>query len=195
MAAAFQVEATLIQVLGVTEESRRICRTCAESVTRLKVDFQLSASSAEDAKGIEESVKTKAPEEIATALKGAGLPATFIAVANLAATDLDATTPTPTPTPPPLAASGGSPSFWDKQDPNALIGVGGAVLGAGCLAFGAVAFFAWRGLQTAKSRDMHAPSSAGDVGMTANPLMSPVGGARPSSASGAHFMIRRESAV
>ena len=83
MAAAFEVEADLIQVLGVTEGAG------------LKVDFQLSASSAEDAKGIEESVKTKASEEIATALKGAGLPVTTIAIANLAATDLDATT-TPT---------------------------------------------------------------------------------------------------
>ena len=92
MAAAFGVEADLIQVLGVTEVSRRHLLAAG-----VKVDFQIAAADASDATSIASSIEAKAPEDMANALKTAGIPVTAVAVANLAPTNLDAPAETPTP--------------------------------------------------------------------------------------------------
>ena len=94
MAAAFGVKADLIQVLGVTEVSRRHLLAAG-----VKVDFQVAASDSADATSIASLIEAKAPEDMANALKTAGLPVTAVSVANLAPTNLDAPTPTPMPTP------------------------------------------------------------------------------------------------
>ena len=129
MAAAFGVKADLIQVLGVTEVSRRHLLAAG-----VKVDFQVAASDSADATSIASLIEAKAPEDMANALKTAGLPVTAVSVANLAPTNLDAPTPTPMPTPSASPSPIGAPAQGPGTSGAPCLGLTLGALAATCAA-------------------------------------------------------------